>query len=247
MATEARMIDPAQVSRWQMMGAEPVYERGTVRLAQYRKNFSPDVVVKIRDRKTGELSPYLLRSGRPLRAVEALPERADLCLDEDGVLVDQAEFSERWRVYLESFHVESIDSMAHEPVPNVARFINAKMDEWGESKGVVEIDFDPHVNGEFEPKHLFDGDREIPVEEFRKSVAKQDKLEELLLKLGDRVVGDDSAAPENVISVEEQQAASEPADREAAPCGKYVKKGYVAQHVNHCKSPACGGDEDEAA
>ncbi|GEM_PF-6677075 len=262
--TEAQHIAVAQQARWQAMNVE-VTDRGTPRLPQFRKNFSgTDLDVKIRDPQTGEYGPYLLRSGRTLKAHECLPERADLALDEQGHLIDQAEFEQRYRQYLDSFVMPSDANPHFEPVPNVARYINARPDHFTASKGMIEIDFEPGQPGDFKPKFYVDEQgNSIPVEEFEakqsEKAAHSERIEQLLVMLAENQIGKDQIVAvtetdgepkaEPVVPVEEQQAATTPANKEQAACGKWVKAGYVAQHVRHCKDEACNpvGDGDEAA
>jgi hypothetical protein len=205
METEVQRIAAAQQARWQTLGVEPT-PRGTPRLPQYRKDFDPEVVVTVRDEQTGECAPFLLRSGRPLKAAECLPERADLALDEQGRMLPQAAFEQRYKVYLESFVMPSDANPHFEPVPRVEDYINAKPDQWTASRGYVEIDFDPTSGGEFVPKFYVDPQgNSVPVEEYEADQAakaeRDDRMEALLLALGEKVLSSDSG-DQTIVPVE---------------------------------------------
>ena len=250
METQVQSIARKQRDKWEMIGATPIWERGTVRLPQFKKTFADDVEVKVRDKKTFELRPFKLRSGRTLMASEILPERADLALDEDGVLLDQREFEDNYNVYLESFVFPPGADPRYEPVPNVANYINAKRDPWKlETLTYVEIDFDFDPNAEFKPKQLYGPNGEPEEEYLKKQAEEQNDIKALLALLAKQQIGADQIAvvdesgkvegvpiaePEGVTQAEAAEA-SEPADHERAPCGKWVKRGYVKQHSAKCK------------
>lgn len=249
----AAAISQKQAAAWQMNRHEPVYERGTVRLAEYRKTFPDDARVMVRDKGTHELVPFTLRSGRPLFIRECLPERADLCLDADGVLLEQHEFRERYIVFLSSYLTPPNFDVSAEPIPNVAAYLNRKPDEWSESSGMVEIDYDPNFGDEFKPRVMFDGNREIPVEEYERQQAekqaKEDRMERLLMAIGEKVLVEGDAAPipePEGVSVEDVSAHTAPTGKEQAPCGDYITEGYLKQHQRFCKHESCGGAPEAA-
>lgn len=153
-----------QRENWMLMGAEPVIERGTVRLRQFKKSLPADMPVMVRDADSGERVPFLLRSGQPLLCGDILPERADLALNEDGTLLHQHEFEPRYAQYLDAFRYAEGSEIILEPVPNVARYVNAKHDTWSESGGYVEIDYDPKLDQEFKPKQFFGPDGQMEEE-----------------------------------------------------------------------------------
>ena len=96
-------VQQDQINRWQRNGHEPVWDRGTVRLREFKKSFSRGLEVTVLDKASGQYVPLMLRCGRPLLCSEVLPERADLALDEDGHLLSQADFEQNYHVYLASF------------------------------------------------------------------------------------------------------------------------------------------------
>jgi hypothetical protein len=155
MDSPAQEMAQAQIQKWNLMGAEPIYARRSVRLAEFKKDFTGDQPVMVEDPDTGEKSPFMLRSGRPLLCREVLPERADLALTKAGVLLDQVRFEANYKVWLESWVYPPDCEPALEPVPNVKSFINAKPDEWGESFGFVEIDYDAKPDKPFVPQQLY--------------------------------------------------------------------------------------------
>lgn len=242
METQAQSMNRAQRDKWDMLGATPVWERGTVRLPQFRKSFDASTEVMVRNADTGVLEPFKLKSGRTLMASEVMPERADLALTESGEVLGQRDFEANYEVYLEAFVMPKGFDRSAEPIPNVLRFINAKPDSWGESRGTVEIDFDPHAGGEFSPQVMFDGTNEIPREEYERDLAaksaKEDRMEALLLALGEKVLAQESE--------EAFEAAPAEKPKEAAPCGKMVTKGYVAVHQRNCQQDECNPGDDAA-
>lgn len=260
METSTQVLQRRQAEVWQRIGAEPVYARGTVRLAQFKKTFAPGQQVKIRDPHTGELAPYLLRSGRPLLCSEVMPERADLALDEDGVMLTQPEFKERYERYLASFVMPEGSDPSLEPIPSVARYINAKNDPFGESRGIVEIDYDAKLEQGFKPKKFYGPDGETE-EEYLAAKSDQKDMKAILAKLvelqmAQHPVNDQKDADEIVPVTDDDleevaqsltpaEAANDP-KKEAAPCGSFVTAGYVKQHQRHCKDVRCS-PEDEAA
>jgi hypothetical protein len=251
METQVDQLNQKQRQRWMEQGIE-ITPFG-IRIPTMKKSFSADLEVTVRDPETEEWRPYLLRSGRPLLCSEIIPDFADLALDEKGHLLDQLHFQENYKVFLEAFIYPSGSEAQNEPVPNVSRFVNRKPDEWGESKGMVEIDFDPKLGQEFVPQKLIDKDG---------NDAKLDEMQSVLMKLSEIAIGqnqiegpEDEPTPAPVIGMplQEVSAASEPEGHERTPCGTtWVKKGYVKQHQRHCNEEACGGpgvntSGDEAA
>lgn len=240
MATQVESMARAQRDKWEILGCKPIWERGTVRLPQLMKVFPADLVVTVRDRKTNEYKPFMLRSGRPLRASEILPERADLALDEKGRLLDQMEFEQNYMAYLDSFVMAPGSEIQNEPIPNVARYVNAKVDPWGESRGTVEIDFEPDFDRQFVPKKLIDANG---------NDAELTDMKALLAELTKRQIGQNQIDADHApkaeavegVKLSEIAKSATPDDRERMPCGAWKKKGYMAQHMRHCNHELCGG------
>lgn len=259
METSTQVLQRRQAEVWQRIGAEPVYARGTVRLAQFKKTFAPGQQVKIRDPHTGELAPYLLRSGRPLLCSEVMPERADLALDEDGVMLTQPEFKERYERYLASFVMPEGSDPLIEPIPAVDQYINKKPDPAGNSRALVPLDYE-RDDGNFKPKKLYGPDGETE-EEYLAAKSDQNDMKAILAKLvelqmAQQPVNDQKAADEIVPVTDDDleevaqsltpaEAANDP-EKEATPCGSFVTAGYVKQHQGRCKDVRCS-PEDEAA
>lgn len=228
METEMQRIATAQKARWEAMQCE-ITERGTPRLPHYKKDFrGSDLEVKIRDERTGEKVPFLLRSGRPLKASECLPDHADLCLDEEACLVSQDTFERRYAEYLQSYVMPSDADPHFEPVPNVQRFLNQKPDIHTASAGMVEIDFEPGDPSEFKPLNYVDAEgNSIPVEEYeaRESArdAREERLEAILVHLAEAQIGKDQivgVSGENVeVPVEQPKKRGPGRPRKNPPTG----------------------------
>lgn len=264
-------IHQDQIRKWQLMGAEPVFDRGTVRLPQFRKTFGSDIPVTVFDREAGAYRPLVLSDGKPLMAHEVLPERADLALDKDGRVLNQGDFAQNYEVYLDSFIYPAGSNPRDEPVPNVVAYVREMPDPYSESSGSVEIRFDPKLDKPFRPIHRFGPNGESE-EEWKREQAKSNDDQKALLKMlaetqaqmaallaGNKMppvleppIGANSTGPDleeqpepepAPITPEEAVAATDHDDRELSPCGrKYIRKGYTAQHVRHCDAPECGGE-----
>lgn len=211
METEVQRIAAAQRARWEAMSVE-VTDRGTPRLPQFKKDFSnSDLTVMQFDKDSREKVPFLLRSGRPLKASECLPDHADLCLDEEACLVDQSEFERRYGIYLQSYVMPSTSDPHFEPIPNVAEFLNQKPDTHSASRrGMVEIDFEPGSADDFKVKFYVDEQgNSIPVEEYERQQnekeRRDERLEKLLVLLAENQIGSDKLA---AVSVDESGEAT---------------------------------------
>lgn len=260
MSAEIQNMHEAQLRRWQIHGHTPVYERGTVRLNGMQKSFPKDLEVTVLDRSTGEYRPLMLTCGRPLKCSEVLPERADLALDEEGHVLTQGEFEQNYSMYLNAFAYPYGSDPNCEPVPNVVDFIRVHPDPYGESRGMVEIGWDAKLNQEFSPKQRFGPNGETE-EEWRKAqnqnsndisaalkILAENQVELTRFLKGEKfepapepLVGDADPGPEPMAVREAVEATAEN-DHERAPCGKSVRKGYVKQHMRHCKNDGCGDE-----
>ena len=253
-----------------MEGNEPIYARGTVRLARFKKTFPSDLAATVFDKEAESYAPLILTCGRPLLCSEILPERADLALDEKGHVLSQGEFEQNYKAYLDAFSYPDGTDTNFEPVPNVIHFIKETPDPYGESRGMVEIGWDAQVGKEFNPSQKFGPNGETE-EEYKKEQAKQSgDVADALQKLAQNQelltqflmnqkgetpipveVPQQEAESEVGIHLEDAVAATSENEYERAPCGKPVRKGYVKQHMRHCKSEGCGDDSvnsgDEAA
>lgn len=251
---QAQQIHNKQLQKWQRFGHEPVFERGTVRLAGLKKTLPPDLEVTVLDPATNEYVPFILTCGRPLLCGEVLPERADLALDEQGRLLNQAEFRARYEVYLDAFvYVEGSDT-GFEPVPNVVNFVKETPDIYSESPGMIEIGFDPKLNEEFKPRQKYGPDGQSEEEYLRDREDRSD-IAAALKSIADtqRILAEKmqslEAPPEEPVepqgmTAQDAVAATADTKHEEAPCGKRVKAGYVKQHKRKCNDDSCGGDGD---
>lgn len=252
---ELQYIDPKQLQAWQMQGHEPVYERGVVRLAKYRKSFPKDLEVTVLDPADGQYKPLILSCGRPLLVSECMPERADLALDEEGHLISQGEFAQRYDEYLNTFMYPQGADVSAEPVPNVVDYIKKMQDPWGESAGMVEVGFDAKLDEEFRPKQRFGPNGETEEEwrerqgESNREFARELVREMLAAQRGEasqpEIKPEPEAAPEaespGLDAAQAAASTSAEGDREQMPCGVWKKRGYRAQHMRHCNHELCGG------
>ena len=254
-------IHPELLKKWQMMGAEPVFARGTCRLVEFRKTFSSEVPVTVLDKATMSYKPLILSDGAPLMAHEVLPERADLALDEDGHLLAQGEFSQNYERYLDSFIYPAGSNPRDEPVPNVVHFVKEMPDPYTESSGMIEIRFDPKLDQPFRPNQRFGPNGESE-EEWKREQSKAagdttailKQLAETQAQLAALIAGQKPAnnqpapaepepveIPISAMTTSEAVTATSDDDRELSPCGRrYIRKGYAAQHMRHCDAPECG-------
>lgn len=259
--SELREIDEAQQRKWAMLGHEPIYARGSVRLAEFKKNFPRDLPVTVFDKDAETYRPVILSNGKPLLAGDVLPERADLALDERGRVLSQGEFERNYEQYLDAFVYPAGSDPHYEPVPNVVNYIKETPDTFSSSRGMVEIGFDPKLNAPFRPNQRYGPNGETE-EEWKREQAKQSsdttailkqlaETQALLLAMVAKQNGQplpeptpepaaDVAVQVEAMSTAEAIEATADNDRERAPCGKYVTRGYIKQHMRHCADDACG-------
>lgn len=245
METQVQSMARAQRDKWEILGCKPIWQRGTVRLPQFMKTFPHNQIVTVRDSETGEYSPFKLRSGRNLVIADIMPERADLALDDKGRLVDQMQFEKNYAIYLDSFVMAPGSEIQNEPVPNVARFVNAKIDPWGESRGSVEVDFDPQLDKQFVAKKLIDKDgNDAELADMKSLLSQLAKMQLAQANIGQNSIaveaGPAKVDPEE-IPVGQMSVADVPDDKERMPCGKWKAKGYRNQHMLRCNHELCGG------
>jgi hypothetical protein len=258
--SELKSLAQAQISRWMSNGDEPIRQRGSVRLAKFKKTLPADLEVTVFDKNREAYVPLLLSDGKPLKCGEVLPERADLALDEKGRLLSQSDFEARYDLFLNSFVFPEGSEVGFEPVPFVVNYIKETPDQWSESRGMVEIRYNPRIDEEFKPKKRFGPNGESE-EEYLKDQAKsngdiaaalsilaqnQAALTQFLMQQGAPGVNVPVAAPQQEAPADGMNAAAAAeavgvSDREIAPCGKNIKKGFIKQHQRFCNSDECGG------
>lgn len=250
----------AQAQRWMDNGDEPIRSRGTVRLAQFKKNLPADLVVTVQDKESGQYVPLLLWDGKPLTCGEVLPERADLAIDEKGHLLTQADFEARYDAFLATFIFPDGADVGFEPVPNVVNYISETVDIYSESNGMIPIRFNPRLNEDFKPKQRYGPNGETEEEWLRESgknsadiaaalqilAQNQAALTQFLMQNqnGTQVPisapQQEAQAPAGMTPAQAVVAAGE-SDQEVAPCGAKIKARYLKQHQRFCNSPDCGG------
>src|SRR6056297_1418165 len=184
---DAQQIASENFKRWQSNPGtyEFIPEREICRLVKYKKTFSEDVLVK----RDGV--PLILRtSGKPLRACDVLPERADLALDMDGNLLSQGDFKARYYEWLGSFTFPEGTEIGLEPCPEVSDYVSREPDRYSESNGYIEIYFDPKLNQEWTPSEKYDTEGRTQEErEAEASASVNNRLVEALMQKlsGDQV------------------------------------------------------------
>lgn len=261
MAATLQNIHQDQVQKWIRYGHEPIYERGTVRLREMRKSIPADLDVTVFDKERGGYFPLILSCGRPLKCGEVLPERADLALDEKGRLLSQGEFEQNYMAYLAAFSYPDGSDINFEPIPYVVNYVKEMPDPWSESRAMIEIGT-PQDTGEFKAKQRFGPNGETEEEWLRDSqknsqdiaqalsvlAQNQTLLTEFLMKqTGNVPIVDVNAKtvvtdePIGVTAAEAAEAVGGPTE-EVAPCGKRIRKGYLAQHKRFCNSDDCDGE-----
>lgn len=236
-------IDADQLDQWQLdPNIEIVPERGVCRLLSHRKTFDKETLV------TKDGAPLIMKAtGKALHACDVLPERADLALSESGRLLSQAEFESNYMLWLSQFIYPEGTEIQLEPVPNVIRYVSEMPDPNSDSRGMVEMYFDPRDDDAPEEQpNQFDTDGE-PAE------TKASGILELLTKA--MVEKMDPAQLEGVLSSsigkdipvvnakggdDEVPVAAD--GKTAAPCGKLVKN--VGAHKYQCRSPECNEDSE---
>ena len=251
-------IHQDQVAKWLRYGHEPVYERGTVRLREFKKTLPADREVTVFDKKNERWVPLMLSCGRPLKCGEVLPERADLALDDEGRLLSQGEFEQRYMQYLSTFSYTEGSEIGLEPIPFVVNYVKETPDRFSESRGMIEIGFDPKLDQEFKPKQRWGPNGETEEEWLKESqknssdiasalqilAQNQAALQEFLMKQAGNVrVEVAPVVTDEPIGMSAEQAAEAVGNptEETAPCGKRIKRGYLAQHQRFCNSEDCGG------
>lgn len=261
MAAELQNIQEKQVQKWLRYGHEPIYERGTVRLRDFKKTLPPGLDVTVFSKELGTYVPLMLSCGRALKCGEVLPERADLALDDEGHLLSQGEFEQRYEAYLSAFSYPDGSDVNFEPVPYVVNYIKEMPDPWSDSRGMIEIGT-PQDTGDFKPRARFGPNGETEEEWLKESkknttdiaaalqvlAQNQALLTEFLTKQAGNVPIIDVNAkpvitdePIGMTAAEASEAVGSPTE-ETAPCGKRIRKGYLAQHQRFCNSDDCGGD-----
>lgn len=249
-------IQQEQLNKWQRLGHEPMWDRGTVRLREFKRTLPRDLDVTVLDKRTGQYVPFMLPCGRPLKCGEVLPERADLALDDEGHLLSQADFEQRYDIYLAAFVYPSGSDLAFEPVPNVVQYVSEMPDPWSESKGMVTIGT-PRDTGEFVPKARFGPNGETEEEWLKESqknvgdiASAMSKIVELQTQMAAFLMERNGPVPNPAPPVIDEPAGMDSAEaveavgqstEEIAPCGKKIRRGYLAQHQRFCNSEDCGG------
>lgn len=145
------------IMRWMSMGHEIIHERRLYRHKVYRKDFAPDRVITL------DGLP-LMSFGETVKFGDLLPERADLCLDMNGAVVDAQTFTTRYKDYLRGFDFPEMADLDAEFVPDVKDYILATPDKFSDSRGFVPIHYDARKKPDEVRTHLYDPNNDQMIE-----------------------------------------------------------------------------------
>ncbi len=152
-----------QVMQWTVAGHEVIVERGTFRMKKYLKNLSANTPVMVCE--TGAEPHQLLGVGDHRIVVgDLLPERADLCLDEEGTLISQSDFIDRYVEYINWHKMVEGSDPGSEHIPNVKTYVAQIPDTFSESPGYVTVGYDARKPAPSDPTHQYDSTKDEMVE-----------------------------------------------------------------------------------
>lgn len=166
-----------QFMRWQAAGHTVIFERGTFRHKVHKKDFPPDKVIM----RNG--IPFVTSVGHTLTIGDVFPERADLCLDLDGNVVSQDEFTRRYKEFLRWFPWNESVELDAEPIPGVETWLSETYDTFSDSGGFVEIGYDANKKPETVRTHLYDPIKDELVEIIKSQATTQEAIQFLLEQL----------------------------------------------------------------
>ena len=140
-------------------------------------------------------------------------------------------------------------------------YVKETPDPWSESSGMIEIGT-PQDTGEFKAAKRFGPNGESEEEWLKAStknsedvasaLSKLTALQEqmatfLMAKQGVAPVAAVSDAPIGGMEADAAAVAVGEPTEETAPCGKRIRKGYLAQHQRFCNAEDCGGVGENSA
>lgn len=150
-------LGPQSVEKLSRLGHTLHFDRGTYTHARYAQETNA-LTADHEIRHNGE-TIYSKRLGRNIQAGDVLPERLVLTVDQNGDVLGQNDFAERYQQYLREFHSDK--TIEYEHVPNVLNYLLKRIDP---SKSPTEgkvcyVDFDddplnagkPKETGEWAP------------------------------------------------------------------------------------------------
>ena len=146
-------FDKEIAQRLMAAGHTLIPERRTYRHSVFKVDRKPDQVIRFSDGTA--LLDYNLE---PVTAGMLHPERVDLACDEDGVIISQSAFQERWLLFIEATMVQG--DPKSEPIPNVNKWVKQIHDPFGEGPGVVEAGYDARKPAPEDKTILVDPDRD---------------------------------------------------------------------------------------
>lgn len=131
-------------------GHEFIPERRLYRHKSFKKDFPKGTLVKVKG------VPLLTAFGNTVSTDQIFPERGDLALDDEGNLLPNHLFTERYRQWLGFFKMPENTDINAEFVPDAAEWVTQTYDEFGESGGLVTIGYDARKPAETIPTHKYD-------------------------------------------------------------------------------------------
>lgn len=194
------------VNRWNAAGHTIVYERGTYRHKAYIKEFPPETVIQ-RD-MDGKSIPYLTSTGHTLTYGDVLPERADLCLDQEAKMVPKHVFEKRYEEFIKWFNYIQGAELDSVYVPDHDKWISQIPDPFSESPGSVEAGWDARKPAppESERTERYDPRLDKMIEIQQEDRKRSDLTTEALVKF----LEESKSTPQTEIAVVTPVAATEP-------------------------------------
>lgn len=179
-----------QSLRLQAAGHTVIHDRYTFRHRAFKHDFHPETIIKVRD-ESGVSVPLLNSWGQTVTVGDVYPERADLCLDENGCVVDQSTFEDRYLAWLEVTLPDFCDPR-NEAIPDPAQWVLKIRDPFSESPGPVEVGFDARKPAEQEATHMYNPQTDEMIERIASNQEQQSEalvaalagLKELMEKRG---------------------------------------------------------------
>lgn len=137
----------------QAAGHVPIRERFTFRHRDFMHDLPDETPIMLKS-DDGVKVPLLSNAGKPVTVGEVYPERADIALDDEGCIVRQNDFKERYKAFLE-VTLPDFCRVDDEPIPAADRWIVQVVDSFSESPGPIDIGFDARKPAEQEATHMY--------------------------------------------------------------------------------------------
>ena len=153
--------------KWLAGGHEILADRRLYRHRSYKKDFPKGTVIKV------DGVPLITPFGNTVTTDQILPERGDLCLDDEANVLDERTFAVRYKAWLKWFTMVENTDIDCEPIPDPAEWVTQTFDEFGESGGFVTIGYDARKKTEYIPTHQYDPrtDEMVEIKETQRMMA----------------------------------------------------------------------------